>query len=59
MAPRNYQIMMELGSGMCLPSSSEKYELKVVIGKREWESKAPKKTGTNFCRWNKRYSEDF
>lgn len=58
MAPRDYQIMAELGSGICLPDSDD-YQLKMVIGKREWKSKDPKVTAANFCRWDKRYAETF
>ena len=56
MAPREYQILLELGRGICLPSS-EKYELKMCIGKREWASDSPKHAANNYCRWNKRHEE--
>lgn len=58
MAPREYQIMLELGSGISLPGS-EKYELKMCLGKREWSSKAPKHAANNYCRWNTRFDETF
>jgi hypothetical protein len=58
MEPREYQIMLELGRGICLPDS-EKYELKMCLGKREWSSKAPKHAANNYCRWNERFEETF
>ena len=41
MQPRDYQVVCELGQGICLPDTKS-YKLKIQIGKRSWESGSPK-----------------
>jgi len=62
MVTKQYHIVADLGSAICLPKS-ENYQLKICIGELSWDSGPPKqgkKEGMEtFCRWNCRINEDF
>lgn len=58
MAPRNYQMFWEIGQAVSLPFT-DKFRIKVSIGKREWLSESPIQTGDCYCRWDHRHAESF
>jgi len=56
MKPRNYQVICEIGQAICLADTKD-YEIVVSIGKRDWKSGSPKRSGANYCRYNKRIDD--
>ena len=58
MAPRNYQMFWEIGQAVSLPFT-DKFHIKVSIGKREWLSESPIQTGDCYNRWDHRHAESF
>lgn len=51
---KNYFIIGEFGSGMCLPEE-EAYTLKFCLGNLEISSEKPKNHKADWCRWDGRF----
>ena len=49
-----YEIIAEIGFGICLPES-KKYKVKIAINDFEMITEAPIEAKENYCRWNKRF----
>ena len=56
LSPRQYHMYCEIGSGVALPTT-EKYQIKVVLGKEEFKTGEAIKSGDSFCRWDKRFDK--
>lgn len=53
--PKTYDIILEVGMGICLPQLSTKYKIKVKIGDAfEWTSETPKEPKVGYNRWSER-----
>jgi hypothetical protein len=52
--PREYVVIGEFGTGMCLPSN-ESYRLKLCIGDVAFDSDKPKNHKADWCRWDTRF----
>ena len=51
---KEYEVIIEIGMGICLPDVASKYHVKVKIGEFEWETKDPKEYKNGYNRWSER-----
>jgi len=49
-----FELMAEIGQGICLPGKETKYKIKVQINDFVWETDAPKEKKKGYCRWSQR-----
>lgn len=48
---------MEIGSGICLPETNNKYRIKIAINDYTIMTDKPLESKNNYCRWNKRFDQ--
>jgi hypothetical protein len=52
---KEYEVIGEIGMGICLPSNSKQYKIKIKIGDFELITENPKEYKQGYCRWSERW----
>jgi hypothetical protein len=52
---KEYEIMAEVGMGICLPSCTNKFRVKIKIGEFELLTSDPKEFKNGYNRWSERF----
>lgn len=52
-----YEIICEIGSGICLPETNNKYKIRIAINDFNFSTEKPLESKNNYCRWNKRFEQ--
>ena len=50
-----YEVIAEVGMGICLPSNSKNYKVKICIGEFSMVTDAPKEAKNGYNRWSERF----
>ena len=66
MEEKEYSMLAEIGSAICLPDENKDYQIKIMLGEKHWLTGEPKE-GTKtkigdyrgYNRWSKRIEETF
>ena len=52
-----FEVIAEIGMGICLPSNSTKYKIKIKIGDFELTTDNPKESKHGYNRWSERFEK--